>query len=81
MSHIFPCNSDKNKATNKKYTSNERRFSINSMKRFQKLDGRGFIGSKIDIIQRGNFLHFLSTDLEKMENINFYLFLCNSSKN
>ena len=28
MSHIFPCNSDKNKATNKKYTSNERKFYI-----------------------------------------------------
>ena len=26
MSHIFPCNSDKNKATNKKCTSNERKF-------------------------------------------------------
>ena len=28
MSHIFPCNADKNKATNKKYTSNERKFYI-----------------------------------------------------
>ena len=26
MYHIFPCNADKNKATNKKYTSNERKL-------------------------------------------------------
>ena len=26
MSHIFPCNSDKNKATDEKYTSNEGKF-------------------------------------------------------
>ena len=26
--HIFPCNMDKNKATSKKYTSNERKFYI-----------------------------------------------------
>ena len=35
MSHIFLCNSDKNKATNKKYTSNERKF-IHFMKKIPK---------------------------------------------
>ena len=28
MSHIFPCNSGKNKAKNKKYASNERKYYI-----------------------------------------------------
>ena len=28
MSHIFPCNSNKNKSKNKKYTSNERKYYV-----------------------------------------------------
>ena len=28
MSHIFPCNSYKNKATDEKYTSNEGKFYV-----------------------------------------------------
>lgn len=80
MSHIFPCNADKNKATNKKYTSNERKFYIFHEK-IPKLDDRGFRASKIDILQLGNFLQFFSTNLEKIENINFYIFPCNSNKN
>ena len=51
------------------------------MKRFQTLDDRGFRTSKIDILQLGNFLQFFSTNLEKIENINFYIFPCNSNKN
>ena len=51
------------------------------MKRFQKLDDRGFRASKIDILQLGNFLQFFSTNLEKIENIDFYIFPCNSKKN
>jgi len=51
------------------------------MKRFQTLDDRGFRTSKIDILQLGNFLQFFSTNLEKIENINFYNFPCNSNKN
>ena len=61
MSHIFPCNADKNKATNKKYTLNR--------------------ASKIDILQLGNFLQFFSTNLEKIENIDFYIFPCDSNEN
>ena len=57
MSHIFPCKYDKNKATNKKYTSNERRFYIFHEK-IPKMDNRGFRASKIDILQLGDFLHF-----------------------
>ena len=51
------------------------------MKRFQKLDDRGFRASQIDILQLGNFLQFFSTNLEKIENIDFYIFPCNSNKN
>ena len=51
------------------------------MERFQKLYDRGFRGSQINILQLGNFLQFFSTNLEKIENINFYIFLCNSNKN
>ena len=80
MSHIFPCNSDKDKATNKKYTSNERKFYI-FYEKIPKLDDRGFRASKIDILQLGNFLQFFSTNLEKIENINFYIFPCNSNEN
>ena len=46
-----------------------------------KLDDRGFRVSKIDILQLGNFLQFFSTKLEKIENIDFYIFPCNSDKN
>ena len=46
-----------------------------------KLDDRGFRVSKIDILQLGNFLQFFLTNLEKIENINFYIFPCNSNKN
>ena len=46
-----------------------------------KLDHRGFRASKIDVLQLGNFLQFFSTNLEKIENINFYIFPCNSNKN
>ena len=51
------------------------------MKRYQKLDDRGFRVSQIDILQLGNFLQFFSTNLEKLENISFYIFKCNSNKN
>ena len=51
------------------------------MKRFQKLDDRDFSGSQIDVMQLGNFLHFFSTNLERIENINFYIYPCNSNKN
>ena len=80
MSHIFLCNSDKNKATNKKYTSNERKFYI-FYEKSPKLDDRGIPASKINILQLGNFLQFFSTNLEKIENINFYIFPCNSNEN
>ena len=80
MSHIFPFNTDKNKAMNKKYTSNEI-FFIYFMKKIPKLDDRGFKVSTIDVLQLGNFLQFFSTNLEKIENINLYIFPCNSNKN
>ena len=80
MSHIFPCNSDENKATNKKYTSNERKFYI-FYEKIPKLDDRGFKVSTIDVLQLGNFLQFFLTNLEKIENINLYIFPCNSNKN
>ena len=51
------------------------------MKIFHKLDDRGFRASKIDILQLGNFLQFFSTNLEKIENMNFYIFPCNSNEN
>ena len=51
------------------------------MKRFQKLDNRGFRTSKIDMLQLDNFLQFFSTNLEKIENTNFHIFPCNSNKN
>ena len=51
------------------------------MKRFQTLDDRGFRTSKIDILKIGNFLQFFSTNLEKIENINFFTIPCNSNKN
>ena len=57
MSHIFPCNTDKNKATNKKYVSNEGKFYI-FYEKIPKLDDRGFRASNIDLLQLGNFLHF-----------------------
>ena len=69
----FPCNADKNKATNKKYTSNERNFFI-FYEKIPNLDDRGYRAFKIDILQLGNFLQFFSTNLEKIENINFYIF-------
>ena len=78
MSHIFPFNADKNKAINKKYTSNEI-FFICFMKNIPKLDDRGFKVSTIDVLQLGNFLQFFSTNLEKIENINLYIFPCNSN--
>ena len=49
------------------------------MKKIPKLDDRGFKASKTDILQLGNFLQFFSTNLEKIENINFYNFWCNSN--
>ena len=33
------------------------------------------------LLQLGNFLQFFSTNLEKIENINLYIFPCNSNKN
>ena len=57
MSYIFPCIADKNKATKKKYTLNERKFYI-FYEKIPKLDDRGFRASKIDILQLGNFLQF-----------------------
>ena len=54
---------------------------IHFMKRFRKLDDRGFRVSQIDTLQLGNVLQFLSTNLEKLENIRFYVFKCNSNKN
>ena len=48
MSHIFPCNADKNKAKNKKYTSKESKFYV-FYEKIPKLDDRGFKASKIDI--------------------------------
>ena len=68
MSHIFHCNADENKATNKKYTSNERKFYI-FYEKIPKLDDRGFRASKIDKLQLGNFLQFFSTNLEKKKKI------------
>ena len=50
------------------------------MKRLKKLNDRGFRGSQIDVLQLGNFLHFFDK-FGKNENINFYIFLCNSNKN
>ena len=44
MSHIFPCNSKKNKATNKKYTSNKRKSYI-FYEKIPKMDDRCFKGS------------------------------------
>ena len=70
MSYIFHCDADKSKATNKKYISNERKFYI-FYEKVPKLHGRGFRASKIDTFQLGNFLQFFSTNLEKIENINF----------
>ena len=80
MSHIFLCIAEKNKATNKKYISNERKFYI-FYEKIPKLDDRGFRASKIDILQLGNFLQFFLTNLKKFENVNFYIFPCNSNKN
>ena len=80
MSYIFLCNADKDKATNKKYTSNERKFCI-FYEKIPKLDDRGFKASKIDILQLGNFMQFFSTNFEKIENIDFYIFPCDSNKN
>ena len=51
------------------------------MKKIPKLDDRGFKVSTIDVLQLGNFLQFFSTNLEKIENINLYIFPCNSNKN
>ena len=51
------------------------------MKKIPKLDDRGFKVSTIDVLQLGNFLQFFSTNLEKIENIDFYIFPCNSNKN
>ena len=79
MSHIFPCNADKNKATNKKYTSNERKF-YTFYEKIPKLDDRGFKVSKVDVLQLGNFLQCFSTNLEKIENINFHIYPCNPNE-
>ena len=54
---------------------------IHFMKRFQKLDGRGFGGSQIDMLRLDNFLQFFLTNLENMENIDFYIFLFNTNEN
>ena len=51
------------------------------MKKIPKLDDRGFRVSTIDTLQLGNFLQFFSTNLEKIENKNFYIFPCNSNIN
>ena len=51
------------------------------MKRFQKLDDRGFRVFQIDMLQLGNFMQYFSTNLEKLENMNFYIFKCNSNRN
>ena len=51
------------------------------MKKIPKLDDRGFKVSTIDVLQPANFLQFFSTNLEKIENINLYIFPCNSNKN
>ena len=51
------------------------------MKRFQKLDDRGFRVSQFNTLQLDNVLQFFSTNLEKLENIRFYVFKCNSNKN
>ena len=39
---------------------------IHFMKRFQKLDDRGFRGFKIDTLQLNNFLQFFLTNYEKI---------------
>ena len=49
MSHILPCNAYKIKATNKKYTSNERKF-YTLYKKIPKLDDRGFRASIINLL-------------------------------
>ena len=51
------------------------------MKRISKLDDRGFRVSTIDTLQLGDFLQFFLTNSEKIENVNFYIFPCNSNKN
>ena len=51
------------------------------MKKIPKVDDRGFRVPTIDILQLGNFLQFFSTNLEKIENINFYISPCNSNEN
>ena len=51
------------------------------MKKIPKLDDRGFKVSTIDVLQLGNFSQFFSTNLEKIENINLYIFPCHSNKN
>ena len=64
MSHRFPCNADTDKATNKKHTSNERKFYI-FYEKIPKLDDRGFRASKVDILQFGNFLRFFFDKFRK----------------
>ena len=44
---------------------------IHFMKRFRKLDDIGFRVFQIDMLQVGNFMQYFSTNLEKLENINF----------
>ena len=56
-------------------------FFICFYQKFPKLDDRGFRASKIDVLHFGNFLQFFLTNSEKMENIDFYIFPCNSNKN
>ena len=44
---------------------------IHFMKRFRKLDDIGFRVFQIDMLQFGNFMQYFSTNLEKLENMNF----------
>ena len=60
MSHIFPCNSEKNIATNKKYTSNERNLMIEALKALKLIHCNLAISCNL-----------FSTNVEKIENIIF----------
>ena len=73
MPHRFPCNAYKDKATNKKYTSNERKF-YTFYEKIPKLDDRGFRAFKIDVLQLGNFLQFFFNKFGKNRKYNFLHF-------
>ena len=81
MSHIFPCNSDKDKATNKNYPSNERKFHT-----FYEMIPKNWMIEALESLKLiycnlAISCNFFSTNLETIENINFYIFPCNSNKN